>query len=84
MQTTNIHNAKTHLSKLLEQVANGNEIIISNRGTPVAKLVPYKAEPRKLGLLANAHFETDDCWHPDNDVIAAFDNSPTFPSSKES
>ena len=84
MHTTNIHDAKTHLSKLLKQVASGDEIIISNRGTPVAKLIPYKAEPRKLGLLANTHFETDDCWQPDSDVIAAFNNSPAFPSSKES
>ena len=84
MHATNIHDAKTHLSKLLEQVANGDEIIISNRGTPVAKLIPYKAEPRKLGLLANAYFETDDCWQPDSDIASSFNDSPAFPNSKES
>ena len=36
----NIHEAKTHLSKLLERVALGEEVIISEAGKPVAKLVP--------------------------------------------
>ena len=84
MHTTNVHDAKTHLSKLLKQVASGDEIIISNRGTPVAKLIPYKAESRKLGLLAHSHFETDDCWEPDSDVIASFNNPAAFPNRKES
>lgn len=84
MNTTNVHDAKTHLSKLLEQVANGDEIVISNRGTPVAKLIPYKSEPRKLGLLADKYFEADDCWQHDNDVAALFNNPSAFPNSKES
>jgi len=37
----NIHEAKTHLSKLLERVMNGEEIIIANAGKPVARLLPY-------------------------------------------
>ena len=40
MKTVNIHEAKTHLSRLLQRVAAGEEIIIANRGTPVARLVP--------------------------------------------
>ena len=36
----NIHEAKTHLSKLLERVALGEEVIIAKAGKPVAKLVP--------------------------------------------
>jgi len=38
----NIHEAKTHLSRLLERVAMGEEVIIAKAGTPVAKLVPIK------------------------------------------
>ena len=51
MDTVNIHEAKTHLSKLIERVANGEEIVIGKAGRPVAKLVPYveNAEPRKPG-----------------------------------
>jgi prevent-host-death family protein len=41
MRTVNVHQAKTHLSKLLAQVELGEEIIISNRGIPIAKLVPF-------------------------------------------
>jgi prevent-host-death family protein len=47
----NIHEAKTHLSKLLERVALGEEVVIAKAGKPVAKLVPIRsARPRfKLG-----------------------------------
>lgn len=51
MPITNIHNAKTHLSKLIERVIEGEEIIIGRSGKPVAKLVPYSPPraPRKPG-----------------------------------
>ena len=49
MKVTNIHEAKTHLSKLVERVAAGEEIIIGKAGKPVARLVPYAApgSPRR-------------------------------------
>jgi prevent-host-death family protein len=40
----NIHEAKTHLSKLLERVAIGEEVVIAKAGKPVAKLVPIPSE----------------------------------------
>jgi prevent-host-death family protein len=43
----NIHEAKTHLSKLLERVAVGEEVIIAKAGKPVAKLVPFGKRPKK-------------------------------------
>jgi prevent-host-death family protein len=46
-----VHDAKTHLSRLLERVAQGEEIIIAKSGRPVAKLVRMDAEPRKPGRL---------------------------------
>jgi len=52
----NIHEAKTHLSKLLERVALGEEVIIAKAGKPVAKLVPLNAEP-KARLLGSAKGE---------------------------
>ena len=53
MQTINIHQAKTHLSKLLEEVSKGLEIIIAKSGKPIAKLTGISpAKPlRKPGLL---------------------------------
>lgn len=41
MQITNIHEAKSHLSKLLELVFQGEEVIICKAGKPIAKLIKY-------------------------------------------
>ncbi len=43
--TVNVHEAKTHFSKLLARVQNGEEVIIANAGKPVARLVPLSAQP---------------------------------------
>lgn len=53
MQTVNIHEAKTHLSRLLEQVAGGEEVVIAKAGKAIARLVPLESTPKKrrLGLL---------------------------------
>jgi prevent-host-death family protein len=47
----NLYEAKTSLSRLVDRAANGEEIILSKAGKPMAKLVPFhrKAEPRKPG-----------------------------------
>lgn len=52
-QQYNIHSAKTHLSSILEKVAEGETVIIAKAGKPIAKLVPIKSEkqPRKPGAL---------------------------------
>jgi prevent-host-death family protein len=51
MQITNISDAKASLSKLVEKVMKGEEVIIGKSGKPVAKLVPYNLDtsPRQLG-----------------------------------
>lgn len=55
MRPVNIHAAKTHLSRLLEKAADGEEIIIAKSGRPVAKLVAVESHPRrKLGMLAGS------------------------------
>ena len=52
-KVVNIHEAKTHLSRLIEEVATGREIIIARAGKPVARLAPMTAAVKKkrLGLL---------------------------------
>jgi prevent-host-death family protein len=52
MKAVNIHEAKTHLSRLVARAAEGEEIVIAKAGTPVAKLVPVArpARRRTLGL----------------------------------
>ena len=51
MKTINIHAAKTHLSRLVERVQAGEEIVIAKAGRPRARLVPMgrPAKPRKPG-----------------------------------
>jgi prevent-host-death family protein len=58
----NIHEAKTHLSKLLERVASGEEVIIAKAGKPVARLVPIKPKRalRPLGLARGEFVVPDD------------------------
>ena len=52
MSTVNIHEAKTHLSRLVEEVAAGAEIVIAKNGVPRAKLVPLGSiRPLKFGVL---------------------------------
>lgn len=55
MPQINIHQAKTHLSRLVEQAAQGEEIVIAKAGKPMARLValqqPKKAKRRGFGAL---------------------------------
>jgi len=65
MPTYNVHEAKTHLSKLLERVAAGEEVIIARSGVPVARLVPAApVQERSLGTEKGRVFVADDCDAP--------------------
>ena len=74
MYITNIHQAKTHLSKLLEEVSKGKEIVIAKAGKPVAKLVSYKEEkkPRKPGLLKGKIIVPDDFSEESDEINQMF------------
>jgi prevent-host-death family protein len=52
-RTVNIHEAKTHLSRLVDDLASGKETIIAKAGKPVARLVPFTGSrtPRQPGFL---------------------------------
>ena len=58
----NIHEAKTHLSRIVEDVAAGAEVIIAKAGRPIARLVPLEPVVKKkhLGLLRGAFTVPDD------------------------
>jgi prevent-host-death family protein len=62
----NVHEAKTHLSKLLERVAMGEEVIIAKAGKPVAKLVAIQSERPgfKLGSAQGEFVVPDDFNDP--------------------
>jgi prevent-host-death family protein len=51
MDTINIHAAKTNLSRLLERVERGEEILIARNGLPVARLAPLQTARRRPGRL---------------------------------
>ena len=51
MAKVNMHEAKTNLSRLVDRVAEGEEIVIARNGEPVARLTPVKAAARRPGRL---------------------------------
>ena len=64
MDTVNIHDAKTHLSRLIEKVAQGESFIIAKAGKPMAKVVPLDAAEhkshRRLGFMIGEFSTPDD------------------------
>lgn len=68
MHSVNIHEAKTHFSKLIDAVLHGKEIVIAMAGKPVAKLGPIKKKPEiKFGVLKGKIRIADDFDAPLSD-----------------
>ena len=79
MPSYNVHDAKTHFSKLLDDVLQGQEVLITRNGLPVAELVPARKRAFPLGLgrndsLINREFLlADEWWRPmSEEELAAF------------
>ena len=70
----NVHEAKTQLSRLLEEVEGGERVVIARAGEPVAVLSPYKVavRRRRLGLFAGEATIHDDFDQLPADIAAAF------------
>jgi prevent-host-death family protein len=69
MQYT-VHQAKTHLSRLLQEVEEGKEVIIARGDKPVARLIPEKPNkrPKRVpGRLQGQGWEAPDAWTPMTD-----------------
>jgi prevent-host-death family protein len=84
MRQINVHEAKTHLSQLLEDVAQGEEIIIAKAGKPIARLMALEAgiPVRQRGLLKGKIRIADDFDAPlPNDLLDAF--AGVEPSSRQ-
>ena len=75
MTEVNIHEAKTHLSKLLRRVSAGEEIVIARAGKPVARLVPVAEppRPRELGRDRGKIWIADDFDTLDPEILADFE-----------
>ncbi|MGH7841646.1 MAG: type II toxin-antitoxin system Phd/YefM family antitoxin [Candidatus Binataceae bacterium] len=70
MKTVNMHEAKTHLSRLVEEAAEGKEIIIAKAGKPRARLVPCapaRKKKRKLGWMKGQIWMSEDFNAPLSD-----------------
>ena len=81
----NIHEAKTHFSKLVERVRAGEEIVIAKAGKPVARLVPIEDKPptrRIFGRLEGHDHRLADDWDSpevNKEIERLFDESVIFP-----
>lgn len=67
MHLVNIHEAKTQLSKLLEQVQAGEDVVIAKAGAPIVRLVPYTPPKRKIappGAMEGEIWISDDFDDP--------------------
>lgn len=79
MTVVNVHEAKTQLSRLIEQALKGEEVVIARNGVPAVKLVqvePAEATKpkRQPGLWAGLIEEIDpDWWKPENDLTDHFE-----------
>jgi prevent-host-death family protein len=75
MKIVNLHEAKTQLSRLLEEAARGEEIVIAKAGRPYVRLIPCLPErtPRVLGGWEGRVRISPDFDQTPDDVIAAFE-----------
>ncbi|MGH3717444.1 MAG: type II toxin-antitoxin system Phd/YefM family antitoxin [Pseudonocardiaceae bacterium] len=81
----NVYEAKTHLSKLLEQVEAGDEIIIARHGKPVARLVPlHRTFPDRVpGGWEGKVWMAPDFDEPDPELESLFYDGPIFPDEAD-
>ena len=84
MKSVNVHEAKTHLSRLLRRVARGEEIVIAKAGKPVARLVPISPHggiDAILGIDKGRIWISDDFTGPLPDgILDAFEGATEDPS----
>lgn len=75
MRQVNIHDAKSQLSKLLEEVEGGARIVIARAGRPIAVLAPFQVatKKRRLGGLAGEAILRPDFDQLPADIAAAFE-----------
>jgi len=79
MTVVNVHEAKTHLSRILDRVSAGEEIVIAKAGKPVARLVPVAvtATARVAGTYAGKIQIADDFEAPlPDDELEGFEGGP--------
>ena len=82
MKTVNIHEAKTHLSRLLEGVAKGESFVIAKSGKPVAKVTPIVEKPvQRIGFMEGQFEVPDDIDTPFKKEIEEMFYGAEFPQT---
>mgnify|MGYP006284843121 CR=1 FL=1 len=82
MKVVNMHEAKTHLSRLVEEAVNGEPFVIARAGTPMVKVVAISDEefmPRRVGFMTGEFEFPEDIAALANDEIAHMSDGPLFP-----
>ncbi len=73
--TVGMHEAKTHFSRLVRQAQDGDDVVVENNGTPVARIVPFADDNprcRARGMLKGRVWMSEDCWDPDPELERLF------------
>jgi prevent-host-death family protein len=72
VKTINIQAAKTHLSRIVDDVVEGEEVILAKAGKPLVRLVRYESlrTPRTPGIFSGKGWEAADCWEADDNVLS--------------
>ncbi len=87
MKTVNIQAAKTHLSRLVEEAAGGEEIVLAKAGKPLVRLIPYngdvEGQPKVPGIPAGQGWEADDSWEATDPGVLKSIDEPLSPSAVE-
>lgn len=85
MRRVNIHEAKTHLSRLVEEAAKGEPFIIAKAGKPMVKVVPLEPAERpatsRIGFMPALQIP-DDFDAMDEEIARLFNDGPIFPEEK--
>ncbi len=76
MHQVTVHEAKTHLSRLLREIVEGEEVVITRSGRPVARLVPIEEDRPVFGVDEGRFVVPDDFDDPlDEGLLRAFEGS---------
>lgn len=81
MKVVNIQAAKTHLSRLVEEAAKGEAIVLAKAGRPMVRLVPVTVfhSVRQGGQLRGQIWESDDCWSTPEDSLEQSISQSLYP-----
>ena len=85
MKKSNIHDAKTNLSKLVKQALAGEDVVIARNGVPLVRLVPIGTDPlseRPLGQWKGQVWIAEDFDKTSEDIIRLFEGDETAPHAE--